>query len=103
MSERTISLVTWQDMEIEVSHEPGRYSLHDDKLDYVELRVLCPEFHPLPLTDTPHTSVYEVSSIITEYGGVEDYVEALLDSVVAESPDKWEAAKLAFGQMELEL
>ncbi len=105
MSGITKARLIWEGVEIKVNHHPGYCRRVDgvNDLDHIELHVISPEGHPLPVTETGYRSIFEMHSAIERHGGALAYVETMLNHAKTEDRERWEAQVADFGQMELEL
>lgn len=92
--------ITWDDIEIEVRWASNWMDYDDGtSMGHLEIQSVCPQKHPLPMTETGYRSHFIYEHEINEFGGPLNYVESWLD---AESKsNKWLERKAAFNQMAL--
>jgi len=77
----SIDIITWQNIELEIRYNPSYYTAleGDNAMAHIEVSVLYPEKHPLPITETGYKSHFIHRIAVEEYGAASDFVLAWLN------------------------
>ena len=97
----SIDIITWQNIELEIRYNPSYCAVlkGDDAMAHIEVSVLHPERHPLPITETGYKSHFIHCIVVEEYGTATDFVLAWLNHE-SRSPE-WKKLQEAARQGEL--
>jgi len=74
-------LITWQGIDLEIRYNLSYCAVLEGNqaMAHIEVMVLQPEKHPLPITETGYKSHFIHRAIVEEFGGAIEFVLAWLD------------------------
>lgn len=84
MENKDVFNITWQGIDIEiVCYEPAYMKCHRKiygcAMFHIEVRSLCPEREPLPITESVYRSIFITESELAKQGGSLKYVTSYID------------------------
>ena len=74
-------IIIWQNIELEIRYNPNYCAAleGDNAMAHIEVSVLCPVKHPLPITETGYKSHFIHRVTVEGYGGATEFVLAWLE------------------------
>lgn len=97
----SLEIITWHNIELEIRYSPSYCAAleGDNAMAHIEVSVIHPENHPLPITETGYKSHFIHRINVEEYGSAIAYVLAWLNHE-AQTPE-WKKIEESSRQGEL--